>query len=48
MHLIASFRVLSGHEETVHDLLTDYGFELPEHTMADKFAGFQYISATLS
>ena len=32
----------------VHDLLTDYGFELPEHTMADKFAGFQYISATLS
>ena len=24
MHLIASFRVLSGHEETVHDLLTDY------------------------
>jgi len=24
VHLIASFRVLSGHEETVHDLLTDY------------------------
>lgn len=31
----------------VHDLLAGYGIEQPEDPMSEKFAGFQYISATL-